>query len=178
MKKTLSLRITYEVGEVDPSYLSDMIGDVRGVKNVSEIPEGVEDALQLAGEAKALLFPPEYSERQDSLHEMSHAITEFAEDARTVAELLMEDRPFTPAARRILRKLRARPKSAGTPEDAEEELKYLKARREYVESLLRADQTAIARNFLELEKSRNWDAIQNVEAKIVWLKEDPQPGPG
>ncbi len=168
MTKVLHVRIIYDPEAFSPSDVkSKIVEALPGTFAKLGLSAEDEDALQLAGEAKALLGGDNFS-----LHEMSHLLTEFAEDARTVAELLMEDRPFTPAARRILRRLRGRPKSPGSLEEAEEELEYLKARREYADALLKGDQSPLAQKFLGLEKSRLADKIGKVEANIQWLKEE------
>jgi len=167
MTKTLYVRVTYDPDSLSPSVIKSRVeGALPGSFAKLGLSAEDEEGLNLAREAAVILGDDSFS-----LHEMSNILTEFAEDARTVAELLMEDRPFTPAARRILRKLKDRPKSAGTLEEAEEELEYLRARREYADALLKGDQSSLAQRFLGLEKSRLSDMIGKVEAKIAWLKE-------
>lgn len=164
--KTLYVRITYDPEVFSPSDMrSKIVEGFPGSFAKLGLSQEDEAAVNLAREMTELL-----GDKDMSLHEMDVIMGEVAEDARTVAELLLEVRPFVPAARRLLRRLRG-PRASGSIAEAEEELEYLRVRREYVESLLRGDQTDAAKKFFELEKYKLGDAIKAAESRIEWLKE-------
>jgi hypothetical protein len=174
-------KVTLGLGECD---VTDDIRDILDkiwkdllTEEDRKFINGRGDVIPSKSDEEAATFGREMAEvfgnKDISIHEMSCVLNELTEDARTVAEMLLEVRPFIPAARRILRRLRG-PRAPGTIQEAEEELEYLTARKEYVESLMRGDQTDAAKRFFELEKYRLGDAIKNTESRIEWLKESPQ----